>query len=121
MSNGPIIQTEVEQLMSVLGRELEEGTEQYAKIAEERAIAEADYKERYWTVLLRVVDSHSGNGPRWTAAQKEARAGLAAKEEWRRFKLLEAREKAAQQFLITVRARLDSLRTIAANVRASGG
>ena len=39
MSNGPIIQTEVEQLMSVLGRELEEGTEQYAKIAEERAIA----------------------------------------------------------------------------------
>jgi hypothetical protein len=48
-------------------------------------------------------------------------ASLMSKEEWRRFKLLEAREKAAQQYLITIRARLDSLRTMAANVRASGG
>ena len=118
---GPLVQGEVEQLMSVLGRQLEEGTEEYAKLAEERAIAEADYKERYWTALIRQVDSSTGNGPRYTAAQKEARAGLAAKEEFRRFKLSEVREKAAQQFLVTIRARLDSLRTIAANVRASGG
>lgn len=121
MRNGPIVQTEVEQLMAVLGSQLEEGAEVYAKLAEERAVSEADYKERYWTALIRQVDSSTGNGPRYTAAQKEARAGLVAKEEWRRFKLLEAREKAAQQYLITIRARLDSLRTIAANVRASGG
>jgi len=121
MRGGPIIQTEVEQLMAVLGRELEEGTEQYAKIAEERAVAEADYKERYHTALIRQVDSHYEHGLKYTASQKEARASLVAKEELRRFKLLEAREKAAQQFLISIRARLDSLRTMAANVRASGG
>ena len=121
MSRGPVIQTEVEELMSVLGKQLEEGTETYEKLAEERAIAEADYKERYWSALIRQIDSTTGNGPRWTASQKEARASLVSKEEWRRFKLLEAREKAAQQHLITIRARLDSLRTIAANVRASGG
>jgi len=115
---GPVIQTEVEELMSVLGARLEEGTEEFAKLAEERAIAEADYKERYWTALVRLVD-HMEHG--LTVAQREARASLISKEEWRRFKLLEAREKAAQQFLITIRARLDSLRTIAANVRASGG
>ena len=118
MKHGPIIQTEVEQLMSVLGRELEEGTEQYAKIAEERAVAEADYKERYWTALVRQVDHPEY---RTTAPQREARAALVAREEFRRFKLLEAREKAAQQHLISIRARLDSLRTMAANVRASGG
>ena len=121
MANGPLIQGEVEQLMSVLGKKLEEGTEDFSKLAEERAISEADYKERYWVALIQQVDSSTGNGPRYTAAQKEARAGLAAKEEFRRFKLLEAREKSAQQYLVTIRARLDSLRTIAANVRASGG
>jgi len=121
MSRGPIIQTEVEQLMAVLGRELEEGTEQYAKIAEERAVAEADYKERYHTALVRQADSQYDHGLKFTASQKEARAALVAKEELRRFKLLEAREKATQQFLISIRARLDSLRTMAANVRASGG
>jgi len=118
MSRGPIIQTEVEELMSVLGKQLEQGTEEFGKLAEERAIAEADYKERYWSALVRQID-HSES--RTTAAQREAMASLIAKEEWRRFKLLEAREKVAQQHLITIRARLDSLRTIAANVRASGG
>tara|TARA_Y100001951_G_C11235617_1_gene237253 strand:+ start:289 stop:654 length:366 start_codon:yes stop_codon:yes gene_type:complete len=121
MPTGPIVQGEVEELLFRLGAQLEEGTEAYEKLAEERAVAEADYKERYWTALVRIVDSATGNGPRWTAAQKEARAGLMAKEEQRRFKLLEAREKAAQQSLITIRARMDSLRTVSANVRAMGG
>ena len=43
---GPIVQTEVEELMAVLGSQLEEGAEVYAKLAEERAVSEADYKER---------------------------------------------------------------------------
>ena len=115
---GPIVQVEVEELMAILGAQLEGGTDEFAKVAEERAIAEADYKERYWTALVRIVD-HPEH--RTTAPQREARAALSAKEEFRRFKLLEAREKASQQYLITIRARLDSLRTMAANVRASGG
>ncbi len=118
MMRGPIVQTEVEELMAVLGSQLEEGTEEFGKLAEERAIAEADYKERYWAALVRIVDEV---GQRRTAAQRDAMASLMSKEEWRRYKLLEAREKAAQQYLITIRARLDSLRTMAANVRASGG
>ena len=116
---GPLVQAEVEELLFRLGAELEQGTEVYEKVAEERAIAEADYKERYWVALVRIVDSDQG--PRRTAAQRDAMAGLAAKEEWRRFKLLEAREKSAQQHLISLRARMDSLRTVSANVRASGG
>ena len=115
---GPVIQTEVEELLFRLGADLEEGTEQYEKLAEERAVAEVDYKERYWTALIRIVD---GDGPRRTAAQRAAMAGLIAKEEWRHFKLLEAREKSAQQHLITIRARMESLRTVSAIVRAAGG
>ena len=118
---GPVIQAEVEELMSILGAQLEEGTEEFGKLAEERAVAEADYKERYWTALVRQADSQYDHGIKFTASQKEARAALVAREEFRRFKLLEAREKAAQQHLISIRARLDSLRTMAANVRASGG
>ena len=113
-----MIQAEGEELMSILGAQLEEGTEEFGKLAEERAVAEADYKERYWTALVRQVDHPEY---RTTAPQREAMAGLVSKEEFRRFKLLEAREKAAQQHLISIRARLDSLRTMAANVRASGG
>ena len=116
-----LIQTDVESLMVKLGKQLEEGTEDFSKLAEEKAIAEAEYKERYWTALVKQIDSEGSGMYRLTAPQKEARASLAAREEFRRFKLMEAREKAAQQFLITIRARLDSLRTIAANVRASGG
>lgn len=116
--DGPIIQTDVEGLLLTLGDQLDEGTVAFEKVAEERAIAEADWKERYWSALVRLVD----DGPnRRTAAQREAMAGLMAKEELRRFRLLEAREKAAQQHLITIRARMDSLRTVSANVRASGG
>jgi|GEM_PF-5365893 len=116
-----LIQTDVENLMVKLGKQLEEGTEEFSKLAEEKAIAESEYKERYWTALVRQIDSDGTGMHRLTAVQKEARASLMAREEFRRFKLMEAREKAAQQFLITIRARLDSLRTIAANVRASGG
>ena len=86
----PIVQTEVEELMAVLGGQLEEGAEVYAKLAEERAVAEADYKERYHTALVRQADSQYDHGLKFTASQKEARAALVAKEELRRFKLLEA-------------------------------
>ena len=121
MRNDYLIQTEVEELMVMWGKQLEEGTEDFAKLSEEKAIAESEYKERYWTALVRQLDSEGTGMHRLTAPQKEARASLMAREEFRRFKLMEAREKASQQFLITIRARLDSLRTIAANVRASGG
>ena len=116
-----LIQTDVERLMVKLGKQLEEGTEDFSKLAEEKAVAESEYKERYWIALVKQIDSEGTGMHRLTAPQKEARASLVAREEFRRFKLMEAREKAAQQFLITIRARLDSLRTIAANVRASGG
>ena len=47
-----LIQTDVERLMVKLGKQLEEGTEDFSKLAEEKAIAEAEYKERYWTALV---------------------------------------------------------------------
>jgi len=113
----PVTQVDVEELLFRLGEQLDATTEEYEKISEERAVAESDFKERFWRAMVTTVDH-----PRYkTASVKEAWASFAAKEESRRFKLLEAREKATQQKLITLRARMDSLRTIAANVRAMGG
>lgn len=109
-----LTQVDVEQRIMHLCDELESQTHFYAEISTKRAEAESDFKFRYARTLV----DQTAKAP---VATKEAVAQLKASNEYRDWKLYEAREKATQQALTSIRAQLDSLRTISANVRASGG
>jgi hypothetical protein len=110
----PLTQVDVEGEIMRLCAELEDQVELFATVAEQRAEAEAAYKHHYSTALLQQQG-------KVTVSTREAVAHLRASKEFQLFRILEAREKATQQALIGIRCRLDSLRTIAANVRAAGG
>jgi len=102
-----------EQLMRICER-MEEETDLLLQVSIERAEAEADYKYKYSRTLMSISE-------KMPVASKEARAYLSASEEFRKWQLLLAREKATQQSLLAARSRLDAIRTVCANVRAAGG
>jgi hypothetical protein len=90
---------------------LEQDTSLLAETSVQRAEAEATFKQRYAKAMV----EQTGKVP---VASKEAIAHLRSSDEFRIWRILEAREKATQQSLLALRARLDALRTISANVRA---
>lgn len=112
--NNPLTQHEVEQRIMQISDTLDETTELLASLLIERATAEADYKHAFARVMVNLAQSSS----RLPVAAKEAIATTRTEAEFRNWKLWEAREKACQQQLHSLRAQLDALRTIAANVRA---
>lgn len=110
----PLIQVDIEAGMLRICDQLEQLTEELSRVSAERAEAEAEYKHRYSRALV----EQTGKVP---VSTKEAVAHMKATNSFREWKILEAREKSTQQALFTHRSRLDALRTISANVRASGG
>jgi len=106
-----ITQADVEQRIIRITDALDEQTELFAELSAGRADAEAEYKYAY----SRAIVEQAGKVP---VATKEAVAHLRSPDSFRRWKLLEAREKATQQKLTSLRSQLEALRTIAANVRA---
>ena len=112
--NAPISQHEVEQRILRISDDLDSTVDLLASLLVERANAEADYKEQFARVMVGLAASSS----RLPVAAKEAAATSRTTAEFRSWKLWEAREKACQQKLHSLRSQLDALRTIAANVRA---
>ena len=110
--NSPIIQTEVEEKLMILAGRLDDEVAYFAKVSNERALAEAKYKEQYATLML------TAEG---TVAAKEALAQVECASAFRDWKIKEAQEKATQQSLIAIRNQMDAFRTISANVRSMGG
>lgn len=114
MNYDALTQVDVESRIEALCAELERQVTAYAHVAEQRAAAESDFKFLYSRALVEQTT-------KVPVATKEAVAHLKASNSFREWKLFEAREKATQQALTSIRAQLDSLRTISANVRAAGG
>lgn len=110
----PLIQTDVEDRILNLCMALEENVELFSRISSMRAEAEADFKLKYSRAIVHQT-------AKVTVSNKEAIAHLNSADDFRRWKLLEAQEKATQQAMTSIRSQLDALRTISANVRASGG
>ena len=109
-----ITQVDLEdQLMRICER-MDEDTGLLLELSIDRAEAEADYKYKYSRTLINISE-------KMPVSSKEARAYLSASEEFRKWQLLLAREKATQQSLLAARSRLDAIRTVCANVRAAGG
>lgn len=109
----PMYQVNIEEKLLQLGERLETEVQFYSDLTVERAEAESEYKLQYNKVIVRMSDG--------TVAQKEAMAHLKAANAYHAWKLSEAQEKATQQKLIAIRTQIESIRTISANVRASGG
>lgn len=107
-------QHDVEQRMIEIDDALAETTLAYADLADAAADAEAVYKEQLARALLAVAAS----ADKATAAVRQARAELACVDAFRTYKLADARRGACREALLSYRARLDSLRTLNANIRA---
>lgn len=101
---------DVEERIVRLSDELDEQVALYADLAEARAEAEAEYKHRQARAMIDQPNKQ-------TVSMREAIAHLRASDQFRAFRVAEAREKATQAKMTAIRSQLDALRTIAANVR----
>lgn len=118
----PLAQVEIERAILDLSDALEVTTEEYARISEEAAEAENAYKRKLTRALVALGSSGvMPDGRKSTAEWREAQASITAEDEGARHRILDARLRAVREGLITKRTQLDALRTIASNIRASGG
>ena len=113
MTGRLLSQGEVETEIMRLSDELEAETYRYADLADLAATAEADYKHE----AARLLVGLSNTPTKITAVDKQARVDLQCDPKYRVWKINEARRQASKEALLSLRARLDSLRTLSANIR----
>lgn len=113
MTDRLLSQGEVESEIMRLSEELEAETYRYADIADLAATAEADYKHE----SARTLVGFSNSSVKMTALEKQARVDLHCDAKYRVWKINEARRQSSKEALLSLRARLDSLRTLSANIR----
>lgn len=105
----PISPAQVESEILRLSALLEETAEEQAELGMNEGEAEVAYKVKHARALLE-ADAK-------TVSDREALATLASEAELRNRRIAEALLTANQEKCRTIRAQLDALRTIAANVR----
>lgn len=108
-----LIQGEIESQILAIVDELEEQTYLYSTLSETAAEAEADYKRAASSKYVQLVSLAA----KISVVEKQARVDAATDEEFRTWKIAEARRQASREALLSLRARLDALRTLSANVR----
>lgn len=113
MSDRLLTQGEIEAAIMRLSEELEEITYRYADLADLAATAEADYKLQ----AARLMVGFAASPSKMTALEKQARVDAQCDGQYRVWKINEARRQSAKEALLSLRARLDSLRTLSANIR----
>lgn len=109
----PLSQMEVEREIMRLSSRLSAITTQVARYSTREAKAEVAYKRAHSLKWLE-LRGHDGTVP-----EKEAMAFAACAAEYEEMKVSEALHKATMEAGRNVRAQLDALRSIAANVRAA--
>jgi DNA repair exonuclease SbcCD ATPase subunit len=103
---------EIEGEIERLGALLEDATEEYAERAEAAAYAEVEFKVEHAKAYLRT---------KGTVPERAAWADYRTEEHLRKHKLADALLKATRERLTTLRAQLDYLRSLNANVRHQVG
>lgn len=111
-------QGEIEAEIADLSDALADETHRYADVSESSAGAEADFKLKWAREYVAIADRTAGQGRSGpTVDEKQSRCDLAAEGEFRNWKIMDARMRASKEALLSLRARLDALRTLSANVR----
>lgn len=111
-------QGEIESMIAELSDALADETSAYADVEERQARAEADFKHKWAMTYVQIADATAGQGRSGpTVDEKQSRCDLAAEREFRDWKIYDARRRASKEALLSIRARLDALRTLSANVR----
>ena len=106
---------EVEQDIEKVAAELEVQTDNFRVDADAAAHAEADYKLAHAGMIVGLASQ------KMTAGERDARALSACREEFRAYKITEARKQATAEALRSLRTRMEALRTEAANRRYMDG
>lgn len=108
----PISQVDVEQRILALMDELEEETEAFETLSIDAAKKESSYKGAWAREYL------SAKG---TIKEKEGWADYKLADDHYNWKIAEALVKSKREKLLTIRAAMDALRTLNANVRTQVG
>ena len=102
------------QIVRVLD-ELEQATDRYALASTEAGVAESKFKLAHSTAIIDLASS--AINARMSTAVREAHAIIRSRHEYERHMIAAASADSAKQYLYTLRAKLDALRTLNANVR----
>lgn len=109
---GLLTQGEIESAIVALSDELETQTYLYAQLSEEAARAEADYKYQSGRLLIAVAAQG-----KVTVQERQARVDTQCHDLFATWRVAEARRQACKEALLSLRARMDAQRSLAANVR----
>jgi hypothetical protein len=102
------------QIVRVLD-ELEQATDRYALASTEAGVAESAFRLAHSTALIELASS--ALNVKMTTATREAHAIVRSRHQYERHMIASASADSAKQYLYTLRAKLDALRTLNANVR----
>jgi hypothetical protein len=108
-----LTQGDIEHNIIALSDQLEEQTYLYEQVSDDAAEAEADYKLANAQAMIRIAAS----GIKTTVQDRQARVDVECNEQFRVWKIAEARRQSCKEHLLSLRARMDAQRSLAANVR----
>lgn len=108
-----LTQGQIEDHILAIADQLEEETYEYARLSEIAAEAEADYKRAASSKYVQLATLPT----KASVVERQARVDAATEGEFRAWKIAEARRQASREALLSLRARIDALRTLSANVR----
>lgn len=105
---------EIENSIIRICDEMEAVTELYSELSQQAAETEAQYKYVHAKAHVEMAAIMSN---KMTVTERQSRADLISESEFRVYRINEARRQAAREALLSLRARLDALRTLSANLR----
>lgn len=115
----PLTQVGVEERIVAISDAMELAVEDLARYSEEAAEAEVAYKVGYASAILQAgMQAGNGRSGKMTEGDKDATATVECEDLLRKRLITEAHKEVGQERMRTMRARLDSLRTVSANIRA---
>lgn len=114
MNRKPLNPVDIEFAILDVCDALEAETDQYAGLSELAAETESEYKLIYAKAHVQLANNYS---VKMTVHEKQARADLEANEALKVWKIAEARRMSSKEGLLSLRARLDALRTLSASLR----
>lgn len=111
----PLTPADAEQALWDAIGDLEESTEAYDDISAEAAKAEAWYKREAARKAIAIIAS--GQYGRGSAKERDARIELETTEEHETYLVKEAARHSAREHLLSLRIRIEALRTISSSIR----